>query len=55
MHSIMDIDNNIVLQLCNVINIATSAIILQYINVSKEHTIYLKLIQCYTSNLFNKK
>ena len=34
-HSVMNIDNNIVLSLCNVVNITTRASILQHINVSK--------------------
>lgn len=55
MHSIINIDNNIVQYLCNVINIPTMAIILQYVNLSKEHTVHLKLTQCYPSNLFNIK
>lgn len=51
----MNIDNNIVQYLCKVISIATKAIILQYVILSKKHTVQLKLTQCYPSNLFNRK
>ena len=37
------------------INIMTLAIILYYINIPKYHTVHLKLIQCYVSNLFKNK
>lgn len=53
MYSMVNVDNNIVLLLCNVVSIATLAT-LQYINVSKYHTVHLKLTQRYMSNLFKK-
>ena len=42
-HSIMNIANNTILQLCNEINITAMAIMLliQYINASKQHVIHL--------------
>lgn len=48
MHSIISVNDNIVLQLYNVININTWANILQYIHI------HLWFIQCYMSKLFTK-
>ena len=53
LHSIINIENNIVLLLYNVINITTTAIISKYI--SRKHAVHFKLTQCYLSNLFNTK
>lgn len=52
MHSIINIENNIVLLLYN-INITTRAIISKYI--SRKHAVHFKLTQCYLSYLFNTK
>lgn len=37
------------------INITTVAIIVHYINGSKQQVVHLKCTQCFTSNIFNKK
>ena len=50
MHSIIQKRN--VKCVCDMIEVlakTTVLIILQYINVSNQHTVYLKLIQCYMS------
>lgn len=53
MYSILNIDNNVVLSVCNVKNIHTRATVLQYIHVSKWHAVHLKFTHCDMSHLFN--
>ena len=53
MHTTINTDNYIVLFLGNVIDIATQAILLQHVNVSKLHIVHFK--QCYMPNVSIRK